>query len=95
LIVFFLECQVFFYSSQTFSELGVVDHKVYWGIISTGIINLMATAASVKLVEIFGRRPLILYPLLFITFIMILLCVVVDIDTRIFSLLMIDSFFYN
>jgi hypothetical protein len=78
-------CQVFFYSSQTFSEIGLVDDKVYWGIISTGMINLLATAASVKLVEIFGRRPLILYPLLTITIIMILLCVFVDAHTRMFS----------
>jgi hypothetical protein len=74
--------QVFFYSSATFSTIGFVEDKVYWGIISTGIINLIATTASVKLVETFGRRPLILYPLAIITFIMILLCIFIQIHIR-------------
>jgi len=64
-----------------------VDAKVYVGVISTGIINLIATSASVKLVESFGRRPLILYPLVAITFIMILLCVFIQIGIRMFLFL--------
>lgn len=71
---------MFFYSSATFSAIGFVEDKVYWGIISTGIINLISTLASIKLVELFGRRPLILYPLAMIIFIMILLCVSIEIQ---------------
>lgn len=55
---------------------------MYWGIISTGLINLIATIASMKLVERFGRRPLILYPLIIITIIMILLCIIIEIHIR-------------
>ena len=69
--------------------IGFVDDKVYWGVISTGIINLVATAASVKLVESFGRRPLILYPLVIITVIMILLCVFIQVRIRMFLVLII------
>ncbi|CAF1935176.1 unnamed protein product [Rotaria magnacalcarata] len=69
---------VFFYSSTTFSEIGFVEDKVYWGILSTGIINLIATIGALKLVELFGRRSLILYPLVMIIFVMILLCVFIE-----------------
>ncbi|CAF1454253.1 unnamed protein product [Adineta ricciae] len=48
---------VFFYSNETLSNIGFVDDKVYWGVLSTGIVNLIMTATAVKFVEIFGRRP--------------------------------------
>ncbi|CAF1206134.1 unnamed protein product [Adineta steineri] len=79
---------VFFYSSETFSLIGFVEDKVYWGIISTGFINLVATIVSEKFVELFGRRPLILYPLGIITFIMILLCVFIQIHIPIIVLIL-------
>lgn len=62
--------------------IGFVEDKVYWGILSTGIINLIATVAALKLVETYGRRPLILYSLAIITCIMIPLCVFVEVDIR-------------
>ena len=62
--------------------IGFSEDKVYWGIISTGIINLIATAAALKLVETFGRRPLILYPLAIMTCLMIPLCIFVEIHIR-------------
>jgi hypothetical protein len=46
--------------------------------------------ASMKVVERFGRRPLILYPLVIITFIMILLCVFIEIHICMFLLLVIN-----
>lgn len=64
--------------------IGFSEDKVYWGIISTGIINLLATIASLKLVESFGRRPLILYSLAIITALMIPLCVFVEIHIRMY-----------
>ncbi|CAF3400833.1 unnamed protein product [Rotaria socialis] len=77
---------VFFYSSTTFSEIGFVEDKVYWGILSTGIINLIATIGALKLVESFGRRSLILYPLVMIIFVMILLCVFIEMHKPIVAL---------
>jgi len=88
--IIFFKFQIFFYSSQTFSIIGFVEDKVYWGIISTGIINLIATTASVKLVETFGRRPLILHPLIIITIIMILLCIFIEIHLRMLLILIIN-----
>ncbi|CAF1564393.1 unnamed protein product [Rotaria sp. Silwood1] len=77
---------VFFYSSTTLSAIGFVEDKVYWGILSTGIINLVATIASLKFVELFGRRPLILYPLVMIMIVLILLCIFVEIHKPVASL---------
>jgi hypothetical protein len=73
--------QVFFYSSKTFANIGLHEDHVYWGILSTGLINLLATVCTVKLIEFYGRRPLILYPLLIITGVMVLMCILVEIDS--------------
>lgn len=43
--------------------MGLLEDKVYWSVLSTGMSALIATIISIKLVESFGRRPLILYPL--------------------------------
>ncbi|CAF1395690.1 unnamed protein product [Adineta ricciae] len=83
---------VFFYSNETLSDIGFVDDKVYWGVLSTGIINLIMTAAAVKFVEIFGRRPLILYPLIIITIVMMLLCFSIQYHIPILSLVLILIF---
>ena len=66
--------------------IGLSEDKVYWGIISTGMINLIATGASLKLVETYGRRPLTLYSLSIITCLMIPLCVFVEIHIRMYSI---------
>lgn len=64
--------------------IGLSEDKVYWGILSTGMINLIATGAALKLVETFGRRPLLLYSLAIITFLMIPLCIFVEIHIRMY-----------
>ncbi|CAF1101965.1 unnamed protein product [Adineta steineri] len=71
---------VLFYSHTTFSQMGILEDKVYWTVLSTGMCLVIATMASIKLVELFGRRPLILYPLAIIVVIMILLCVFLQIN---------------
>ena len=72
--------QVFFYSGSTFVSIGFHEEKTYWGILSTGLVNLVATVVTVKLVEFYGRRPLILYSLLVITVTMILLCIFIELN---------------
>jgi len=64
-------------------------------VISTGVINLIATSASVPLVEKFGRRPLILYPLVIITFIMIVICVCIQFNMSRFRMLIMNFFKIN
>ena len=60
--------------------MGFVNEKVYWSGLSTGLTNLVATIASIKLIEKFGRRPLVVYPLALTVIIMILLCVFLQIN---------------
>ncbi|CAF1255973.1 unnamed protein product [Adineta ricciae] len=71
---------VFYYCGPTLATMGFVDEKVYWGGLSTGLTNLVATIASIKLIEKFGRRPLVVYPLALTVIIMILLCVFLQIN---------------
>ncbi|CAF1182578.1 unnamed protein product [Adineta ricciae] len=69
---------IFFYSHEILSALGFVKDRFYWSVISTGLINLVATVVTLKLVESIGRRPLILCSLGIITFIMVLLCIFIQ-----------------
>ena len=78
--------EVFFYSSDIFSAAGLRDEKVLWGILATGVINLMATLVALKLIELLGRRPLIIWPLAGIIAIMIALTVLIVVNVSCLSL---------
>ena len=54
-----------------FTLAGLRDEKVFWGILATGVINLIATLVALKLIELWGRRPLIIWPLAAIIGVMI------------------------
>jgi predicted MFS family arabinose efflux permease len=65
-----------------FALAGLRDEKVFWGILATGIINLIATLLSLKLIERLGRRPLIVWLLVGIMMIMIVLTVLIVVNVR-------------
>lgn len=68
-----------------FTVAGLRDEKVFWGILATGVINLIATLVALKLIELLGRRPLILGPSALIIAVMVVLTVVIVINvSRIF-----------
>ncbi|UJR29378.1 hypothetical protein I4U23_010590 [Adineta vaga] len=71
---------VLFYSHGIFSQMGLLEDKVYWTVLSTGMSLVISTLFSIKLIESFGRRPLILYPLAIIVMIMILLSIFLKIN---------------
>ncbi len=77
---FFLK--VFFYSDDMFSVAGLREEKVFWGILATGVINLIATLVALKLIELLGRRPLIIWPLAAIIIIMIGLTILIVLNVR-------------
>ncbi len=77
-----LFAKVFFYSEETFSLAGLRDEKVLWGILATGVINLIATLVALKLIELLGRRPLIIWPLAGIIVIMICLTIFLVINVK-------------
>ncbi|CAF4077615.1 unnamed protein product [Rotaria sp. Silwood2] len=73
---------VFFYSGDMFSVAGLRDEKVFWGILATGIINLIATIVALKLIELLGRRPLIIWPLAGIIIVMIGLTILIVLNAK-------------
>jgi hypothetical protein len=60
-----------------FSSAGLRDEKVFWGILATGVINLIATLVALKLIELLGRRPLIIWPLATIIAVMVGLTILI------------------
>ncbi|CAF1201470.1 unnamed protein product [Adineta ricciae] len=73
---------VFFYSRDMFTLAGLRDEKVFWGILATGVINLIATLVALKLIELWGRRPLIIWPLAVIIGVMIGLTIFIVVNSR-------------
>ena len=65
-----------------FTLAGLREEKVFWGILATGVINLIATLIALKLIELLGRRPLIIWPLVAISIIMIILTILIVINVR-------------
>jgi len=55
---------VFFYSSKMFAKAGIAPRLIPYANIGTGLINVIATIASLSLIEKLGRRALILYPMM-------------------------------
>ena len=66
-----------------FSLAGLRDEKVFWGILATGVINLIATLIALKLIEVLGRRPLIIWPLAAIVIIMVSLTILIVLNVRV------------
>lgn len=63
-----------------FNMAGLTDGKVFWGILATGVINLIATLVALKLIEVLGRRPLIIWPLAAIIAVMVALTIIIVIN---------------
>jgi hypothetical protein len=55
---------VFFYSSKMFAKAGIAPRLIPYANIGTGLINVIATIASLSLIEKLGRRALVLYPMM-------------------------------
>ena len=65
-----------------FAAAGLREEKVFWGILATGVINLIATLIALKLIELLGRRPLIVWPLAAIIVVMISLTILIVLNVR-------------
>lgn len=65
-----------------FSVAGLREEKVFWGILATGVINLIATLVALKLIEILGRRPLIIWPLAGVIIVMVALTVLLVVNVN-------------
>ncbi|KAL7669845.1 hypothetical protein ACOME3_004794 [Neoechinorhynchus agilis] len=54
---------VFFYSTQIFETAGITEFWLPYSTVCTGLINVGVTILVMPLIERFGRRPLLLYPM--------------------------------
>ena len=50
---------VFFYSSSIFAGAGIPDQDIQYAILSTGVVNVIATIVCVPLIDKLGRKPLL------------------------------------
>lgn len=63
-----------------FTAAGLHDSSVFWGILATGLVNFLSSFAGMKLIELLGRRPLIIWPLASITVIMVILTALIVVN---------------
>ena len=56
---------VFFYSSSIFKDAGISAENIQYAILSTGIVNVITTVICVPLIDKLGRKPLLIYPMIF------------------------------
>jgi len=71
---------VFFYSSKMFAKAGVPLEYIPYANIGTGLINVIATIASLFLIDKLGRRLLIIYPMIVMVFVFAALTILVQLN---------------
>ena len=50
---------VLFYSSSIFAGAGIPEHDIQYAILSTGVVNVIATIVCAMLIDKLGRKPLL------------------------------------
>jgi MFS family permease len=58
----YFSLKIFFYSHQIFKNAQLAEDLIQYAILSTGLVNVLATLISIPLIEKLGRRPLVIYP---------------------------------
>lgn len=76
---------IFFYSQTIFQQTGLSEKEGQYATIGTGVINTVAAILVIKLLHIFGRRPLLLFSTGASTVLLALLAL---------SMIFIDSFWW-
>ena len=59
---------VFFYSDGIFRRAGIISEHVQYAVVATGSINVIFTIVCVPLIDRLGRKPLLVYPMIFMVF---------------------------
>lgn len=59
---------IFFYSESIFKSANIQDDYIQYAVLATGGINVLATIVALPLIDKLGRKPLLVYPLIFIIF---------------------------
>ncbi|ELT96391.1 hypothetical protein CAPTEDRAFT_219782 [Capitella teleta] len=55
---------IFFYSSGIFKQAQIADQNIQYAVVGTNGINVLMTLIAVPLIDMTGRRPLLLLPML-------------------------------
>jgi MFS family permease len=75
--------KVFFYSSSIFKDAGLAENQIQYAILTTGIVNVLTTIICVPLIDRLGRKPLLIYPMVVITFDFMLLTICLAFQVKI------------
>ncbi|KAL7672627.1 hypothetical protein ACOME3_007511 [Neoechinorhynchus agilis] len=71
---------VFFYSGKMFRVAGISEANLPYSTVCTGVVNVIVTIAVLPLIDRFGRRPLIIYPMGVMVALFIALTVLVEVN---------------
>ncbi|KAI0981310.1 hypothetical protein GJ496_007483 [Pomphorhynchus laevis] len=73
---------VFFYSTKMFTVAGISEENLPYSTVCTGAINVIATIAVLPLIDRFGRRPLLVYPMGLIVGLFVVLTIVIEVNMK-------------
>lgn len=73
---------VFFYSTKMFTVAGISESNLPYSTVCTGVINVIVTIAVLPLIDRFGRRPLLVYPMGFMVGLFICLTAIVETNAK-------------
>jgi hypothetical protein len=68
LVSVFNQIKIFFYSGSIFKSANIQDDYIQYAVLATGGINVLATIVAFPLIDKLGRKPLLVYPLIFMIF---------------------------
>ncbi len=63
MINYHISFQIFFYSSGIFENAGVAKEQIPLAVIGTNLVNVAMTVVSVRIMDVAGRRMLLLIPM--------------------------------
>lgn len=73
---------VFFYSTKMFKVAGISEANLPYSTVCTGVINVIVTIAVLPLIDRFGRKPLLVYPMSFMVGIFVVLTAIVEVNAK-------------
>ena len=73
---------VLFYSSSIFAGAGIPEHDIQYAILSTGVVNVIATIVCAMLIDKLGRKPLLVVSMTTMLVVFVFLTVFLSLQVR-------------